>query len=528
MDKVKRERTGSFYSPQIWVELSQKYLADVLGDDWQDEYYIWDCAAGTGNLLAGLTNKNNIWASTLDQQDVDVMKDRIKNGANLIEDHVFQFDFLNDDFTKLPKSLQNVINNPAKRKKLVIYINPPYAEASDKKTLKGGKEGKIGVEQSATNKRYANLLGQGNAELFAQFFIRIYKEIPDCILAEFSTLKILQGQHFVDFRNHFIAKLEKLFLVPADTFDNVKGKFPIGFYIWNTEKKEKFSSIIADVFDSFGKKIGTKNIESYSNSQYINDWVKPYRADITQNQLIGKFPFKGNDFQNQNILQIVHHKMDYNTEAGQFYINQKNVIIACIYFAVRKCIPATWLNDRDQFLYPNEGWKNDIEFQNDCLAYTLFSNNIQSKYGTNHWIPFSESEVDSRDTFESNFMSKYIKGKIDKAITYDLFNKVEKKDEKPLKFSKEAKEVFDAGRELWKYYHKSIKNIPAWTGIKANVNASLYDIREYFQKRNEQGKMNNKSEDEIYMQLIGNLRDKLKKLAEKIEPKVYEYGFLKR
>ncbi|MCX8474068.1 MAG: hypothetical protein ORN85_10530, partial [Sediminibacterium sp.] len=80
-----RERKGSFFTPQIWVELSQKYLTDVLGEDWQDEYYVWDCAAGTGNLLTGLTNKYNIWASTLDRQDVEVMHDRIKNGANLLD-----------------------------------------------------------------------------------------------------------------------------------------------------------------------------------------------------------------------------------------------------------------------------------------------------------------------------------------------------------------------------------------------------------------------------------------------------------
>ncbi|MEZ4724887.1 MAG: hypothetical protein R2863_09565 [Candidatus Kapaibacterium sp.] len=43
-------------------------------------------------------------------------------------------------------------------------------------------------------------------------------------------------------------------------------------------------------------------------------------------------------------------------------------------------------------------------------------------------------------------------------------------------FSEEATAVFDAGRELWKYYH-SQPNV--------NVNASLYDIREYFQGRNE-------------------------------------------
>lgn len=39
--------------------------------------------------------------------------------------------------------------------------------------------------------------------------------------------------------------------------------------------------------------------------------------------------------------------------------------------------------------------------------------------------------------------------------------------------------------------------------------------------------LNNGSEDEIYMGLITNLRTKLKQLATKIEPKVYEYGFLK-
>jgi hypothetical protein len=513
-----RERKGAFFTPRKWVELSQKYLTDYLGENWQDDYYIWDCAAGTGNLLAGLTNKYHIYASTLDQADVQVMHERIDHGANLLKNHVFQFDFLNDDFTKLPQALQDIINDPEKRKKLVMYINPPYAEASDKKTL-SKKEGKGGVEQSLTNKKYANLLGQANAELFAQFFIRINKEIPTCVLAEFSTLKIIQGQHFIDFRKHFNAKLERLFLVPADTFDNVVGKFPIGFFIWTNEPTGSFQQITADVYDKKGHKIQLKTIEAHTDNQYINDWVKPYRADVKKNQLIGKFPFKGNDFQNQNMLQIVHHKMAYNTEAGQFLINQKNVRIACVYFAVRKCIPANWLNDRDQFLYPNSGWETDETFQNDCLAYTLFSNNIQSQFGTNHWIPFTEYEVDAKEKFESNFMTKYINGKIDTEITFDLFHKIEKTDLiQPLVFSPEAQAVFDAGRALWTYYHAQ-KDV--------NANASLYDIREHFQGRNDKGRMHTRSTDEQYTQLIGILRTKLNLLADNIAPKVYQYTFLK-
>ena len=40
--------------------------------------------------------------------------------------------------------------------------------------------------------------------------------------------------------------------------------------------------------------------------------------------------------------------------------------------------------------------------------------------------------------------------------------------------------------------------------------------------------MNSTSEDERYNELLAGLRKAMKKLAAKIEPKVYEYGFLKR
>jgi hypothetical protein len=527
-----RERKGAFFTPKQWVALSQQYIADVLGADWQEDYYIWDCAAGTGNLLAGLTNKYHIYASTLDQSDVNAMHDRIENGALLLKDNCFQFDFLNDDFSKLPQSLQNIINDSEKRKKLVVYINPPYAEASNKKTLQG-IEGNKGVEKTLINKIYAKYLGQANAELFVQFLTRIYFEIPNCKVAQFSKLKIINGPHFSDFRNFYKAKLEKSFICPADTFDNVKGIFPIGFMIWDTSKKDLIKKAEIDVYDKYAEKKESKTFYTYDNNKYINEWIKPYRADPKKNQLIGKFPFKGNDFQNQNMIQIVHYKMEYNTEAGQFLINQKNVFIASVYFAVRKCIPATWLNDRDQFLYPNNGWERDKEFQNDCLTYTLFSNNIQSRYGTNHWIPFTEEEVGARAKFESNFMTQYIKGKIriEDDNKDNLFEVHEPKPhyEVPLLFSEKAQAVFDAGRPLWKYYHQCINKAPSPKGRAGEglVNASLYDIRDYFQGRNNKGKMNNKSEDEIYMQHIKALRESLKILAKKIEPKVYEYGFLK-
>jgi hypothetical protein len=55
----------------------------------------------------------------------------------------------------------------------------------------------------------------------------------------------------------------------------------------------------------------------------------------------------------------------------------------------------------------------------------------------------------------------------------------------------------------------------------------LYDIKEHFKKRNEKGVVNQKSNDEKFSELDKELTAKLKILAEKIEPKIYEYGFLK-
>ena len=718
-----RERKGAFFTPRQWVELSQKYIADVLGENWQDEYCVWDCAAGTGNLLAGLTNKYHIYASTLDQADVNVMHERIEHGANLLKNHVFQFDFLNDDFSKLPQSLQDIINDPEKRKKLVIYINPPYAEGDNVRGI-----GRKDVQISEIHNKYRTLMGKASGEMFAQFFTRIYQEIPNSVLAEFSTLKILQAPNFSDFRKFFRASLENFFVVPADTFDNVKGDFPIGFFIWDTSKNVVFKKTIADVYDAKGNFIGKKGITSYDNSKYISDWLELNSKNISKNY-VGHLASVGNDFQNQRMIFVDNEEKENWKKGGRHTrITAENLICVSIYNAIRKVIPATWLNDRDQFLFPNDAWQTDFEFQSDCLTFTLFdnSNNIQSKFGVNHWIPFTEAEVDAKERFVSHFMTDFINGKIKTPASDDLFSSpslsssnspslrglggvnfpalsgavnfpaltglggvkispaylqshgiktdnlifddkflpynpnlktnsrelrkagnlseallwkelrasnffgysfyrqkpilnyiadfyckelnlvieidgnthdteeqiaydkerdrqmqvlgltiIRIRDEKvkkdmpnvlreiehlitppdplkegefnnvgandyspkfsvvgandyyPRQFSAEATAVFEAGRELWRYYHtQKFPWVPEGQG-NYNANASLYDIREYFQGRNDKGRMNPKSSDEKYNELIGNLRDKLKILAEKIAPKVYEYGFLK-
>ncbi|MBC8313668.1 MAG: hypothetical protein H8E33_05480, partial [Candidatus Cloacimonetes bacterium] len=510
-----RERKGAFFTPRIWVELSQKYLTDYLGENWQDDYYIWDCAAGTGNLLAGLTNKYNIYASTLDQADINVMHERIDHGANLLKNHVFQFDFLNDDFSKLPQSLQEILNDEEKRKKLVVYINPPYAEAGNRHTISGTGEHKDNTTNSNTTYlKFNKLIGKASNELFTQFLARIYSEIQNCRIGVFCKLKNLQSPNFKDFRNFYKAKLVKSFIVPANTFDNVKGIFPIGFFIYNLESKEVFEESEADIYNKKGEFIGVKKLHSPDKSQgFINNWIKKNVRSKNENDIIGQIGVARNDMQNKSLCYFA-------IKAGRgLNVSNTTLIYDSIFLTVQSSINATWINDRDPFFFPNEGWKTDREFQNDCLAFALFDgqNRITIADGTNHWIPFTEQEVNAQNRFESHFMTDFINGKIKTENESNLFGTLENQTLKR-EFSEEATAVFDAGRELWKYYH-SQSNV--------NVNASLYDIREYFQGRNDKGRMNSKSDDENYMELIGELRNKLNFLADKIKPKIYEYEFLK-
>lgn len=439
-----RERQGSFFTPQKWVELSQQYLANELGEDWQDQYYIWDCAAGTGNLLNGLTNKYHIWASTLNQADVDVMLERIENGANLLPNHVFKFDFLNDSFNQLPDGLREIINDKERQKKLVIYINPPYAEGDNRLG-----EGRRGVADSVIKIKYGTDMGYAKREIFIQFMARIYKEIPSSVLANFSTLKNLQAPKFRDFRLFFRAKLGRNFLVPANTFDNVSGDFPIGFFIYHLKEKEVFTETKSDVYRANGTFSHQKTICSYDNFKVINDWA-------------------------------------------QTFIDK-----------------------------PVESSKGSIYSIGTIVGVGNFHANIKSSETINHWIPFNEEEVNARDNYKSHFMIDFISGKKRPQKEADLFSATENKPE-PLIFSKEANDVLDAGRELWHYYHSH---------SNSNPNASLYEIKLYFQgtKVTKNGKiqMKSNSADEKYMALIHNLRAKLLILASKIEPKVYEYGFLK-
>ncbi|QBL11674.1 hypothetical protein [Campylobacter helveticus] len=293
-------------------------------------------------------------------------------------------------------------------------------------------------------------------------------------------------------------------------------------------------SITLDIFDENGASLGKKRFyTTLDNKESINKWIKRY--DDEENFRAGLLDTRGNDFQNQQYINIKSQDFIITAHSTGFYLTHYNLVPMAIYFSVRHCIPHTWINHNDQFLNPNKKWEKDTEFHSDCLIFMLFhgKNRITSKEGINHFIPFSEKELGAAEAFESHFMQDFLQGKIKisnkkkKGQQEFDFQSDELEDTftptKSLIFSDEAKEVLQAGKELFKHYHTQAKDKENY-----NPNAALYDIKAHFQGFNDKGKMNppQKAQDEAYKEKLGELNYTLKNLAQKIEVKVYEYEFL--
>ncbi len=234
----------------------------------------------------------------------------------------------------------------------------------------------------------------------------------------------------------------------------------------------------------------------------------------------------GSDFQSNNSIYLNQYLNDNDIRKHMYTeVTAFNILEMAVYFSIRHVYKHTWQNDRDQFYAPyDDAWQEDEEFKSDCLIFMLFhtQNRITTTEGVNHFIPFKEEEAGAKERYSSHALLDFFKGGIKEGSDTLFLNA--KKENKPLKFSISASRVFDAGKEVYRYYHAQ-----DFTHTPYNANASLYDIKEFFQGRNAQGKLNSpaKAKDAYYKQLYANLQDALKELAKEIQPKVYEYGFLR-
>ena len=75
------------------MEKAYELLSETLGKNWQKNYIVWDMCCGVGNLETKHGNLRNVFMSTLDTADINVMQ----TGGQFPGATRFQYDYLNDD-----------------------------------------------------------------------------------------------------------------------------------------------------------------------------------------------------------------------------------------------------------------------------------------------------------------------------------------------------------------------------------------------------------------------------------------------
>ncbi len=385
-----RRFTGEFFTPIEHARKALEYLARVIGDRWWEsgEYRLWDMAAGTGNLEFPLPNEalKYCYISTLLPDDAAYCK-KIYPEAT-----AFQYDYLNDGEEKLPPKLRADLDNP--ELKWIVFINPPYAMASNFER-DFDKVHKFNVSMTAIRRRMTDEgMGKASRELSSQFLYRIDRELRDrqTIVGIFSKIKYINATIDQRLREQFFDyKFEGGFVFPSTHFQGTKGKFPVGFAMWNLAEHIPLTdqSIKFDVFNDRLEKIATKTITSAPGGALLNTWIArspntktfpPFSNALSRSSnvkdvqdrvadgFLASLMCNGNDLMHQNYTSLLSGPY---ISAGGMSVVPENFERAMIVHAVRRLPKANWLNDKDQFLQPSV--EPPREFVNDCVVWSLFS-----------------------------------------------------------------------------------------------------------------------------------------------------------
>ena len=548
LEDVYRRRTGAFFTPQIWADEAHKMIAEQFGENWKEEYVVWDCAAGTANLTRGYKFKE-LYLSTLEQGDISIIKDCGYNP----EATIFQYNFLSEinrnDFLsgsgidKVPEGLRKAFEDG---KKILFFINPPFGTAANH-----GESQKTGIAKNVVNRRMLQeKSGRSSSHLVAQFMYKIMslKKLNSQIsIAFFASPLYLTLKSFKKFRDKWGTNFQfsSGMLFQASHFADVKSQWGISFTIWKPGKvndvNHKKVLLLKDVIDYKVKTIGMKKVYA-ANENVANEWMKggikkahkkdmpPLMSAISYKQeqckwsggmlegAIGCFLNESNNI-GSNVTYVGLFSGAITIFSGGFIMPQNFRKVAAL-FTARKTIIPTWINCKDEYLIPNTNHPEYNQWNEDAIIYSLFNSSSQQSSLRN--ITYKDKKWDIKNEFffmsnkemrkladDNSFNSMYqdTKAFSDDRYVYNLL--------KITSLSEDAQHVLNLARNLVrksisirKVYHDADPkyHLNAWDAGWAQLRPML---KQYY-----------KEEYDEFVKVY-------KKFEDRMREGVYEFGFLK-
>ncbi|MDU4939436.1 MAG: hypothetical protein E6X34_13355 [Clostridium sp.] len=543
IEDTSRRYNGEFYTPTTWVNEAHKEINKILGQNWKNEYVVWDCAWGTGNLTRDYYFEN-LFCSTLNESDL-----RLGEKYNL-NNYKFKYDFLNDGICnnklKIPKEIEDAILD---KKKLVFLINPPFAEASNGKVKNRSKKDGTSKTKIKTMMEIDNLKSCSQ-QLYAQFIYRmmLIKEKYDDVvtyICMFAPLLYLTGPRFDKFRERFLLDFnyESGFMFNASYFSDVSNQWEVSFSIWSSGKNvdnNNFKFIIKEMNEKGNIiDISSKKVYNLPKEKRCSNWIKTKSKDRSVETIILKSALNCDSKIANKSKDTIGYLMN---DSNNVYANTQGVyILSCpvtrhikttpitkdnyrdcfSLFTARRLVKSNWLNQKEEYCIPNVNNPKYEEWLANSVIYSIFENSAMSSSLRNIEINRKKYNVFNEMFFMSN---NEIKKLADTYNNYEVYNDCKM-------FSKER----------FLYCILKDYNLTPWGEKLLNkareIIIKTFEFRENFNIYKPEYYTNTWDAGWSQVKVIANihLKDELKsfnndfkKLEQEMIPLVYELGFIKR
>ncbi len=499
IEEIKRRFHGDFWTPTIWANRAIQMMTVDLGDNWLDEYVVWDCAAGTKNLTRDYPFKK-LYSSTLHQSEIDMALQYNKDATT------FQYDFLNDDIDVSPDSDPRDLKMPTalfealkKNEPIVFYTNPPYGQAT---TNVLGTD-RAGIAENAISVHMNNgSFGHAGAELYTQFIYRVQKLARDFKLTNifffFFNKAFLVSPAFEKFTDQLLDqfKFNGGFMLNAGEFQGTSSAWGIVFSNFqikndNSERNTEFRFSIEESEPNSENgviKITEHVLRRVSKKESISSWLSEIKlttekynngkfvrvnggfgistgktaAGFLRKGAIGFLQNKSQNVQGSDKDVFLQSAMNFNDHGSS--VTPENFERVCVVFSIRKSIlpDVSWINDKDVFRRPSEKFQQSTDwmsFVRDCIVFSLFH---RSSYQAalrdfeykgelynvkNEWCFISRKEaVALADKYKLQNVSDDASGDNERFVYKYLHGE----SGRMIELSDEAKELLRLGQELIK------------------------------------------------------------------------------